>query len=188
MLTYGQSVLSINFIPNMILIMRKPIHECLHLDNAIQNGATKLYTVDTDVVVILVSIFFHWCASYPPFELTISFGMGKKFKHYSINKICTALGKDKCEALPIFHAFSGSDSTSQFFNIGKTTMWKAWKSFPGITDAFSNSFNKPFEELTIESSMFQMIERFTCVAYKNMTITNVNEIRDEMFSTKSTTY
>ena len=135
----------------------------VHLDNALQNGETKLcvLTVDTDVV-IFVSIFFHLCTSYPPFGLNISFGMGKKFKHYTINKICTALRKDKCEALPFFHAFSGSDTTSQFFNIGKTTMWKAWKSFPGITDAFSNSFYKPFEELIIESSMFQMIEVHLC--------------------------
>ena len=51
-------------------------------------------------------------------------------------------------------------------------------------EIFSNSVYEPFEELAMESSRFKMIERFTCVAYNNMTISSVNEHRHEIFSTK----
>ena len=141
-------------------------------------------TVDTDVVLILTSIVFQLIEAYTSFNLIIDFGVGKNFKHYPINDICSALGRDRCEALPFFHAFSGSDTTSQFFNLGKTTMWKAWKSFPEVTKSFSRTFHAPFEEITIESRRFQVIERFTYVAYNSMTTSCVNKLKHDMLTGK----
>ena len=186
--TNEKSVLCINLSPGMT----NSDHEeadtrlCLHLENSLQHGATKVYvrTVDTDVMVILVSIFFKLRESFPSFELIVGFGMGKHFKHYSVNEICTSLGLEKCEALLFFHAFSGSDTTSQFFKLGKTTMWNAWKSFPDVTIAFSMSFYGPFEDITVNSPNFKLIERFTCVAYGNNDLHSVNELRHEKFTSK----
>ena len=63
-------------------------------------------------------------------------------------------------------------------------MWKAWNSFPEVTKSFSRTFHAPFEEITIESRRFQVIERFTCVAYNSMTTSCVNELRHDMFTSK----
>ena len=45
-----------------------------------------------------------------------------------VNDICENLGESKSRALLLFHAFTGSDTTSQFFGKGKRNAWDSWKS------------------------------------------------------------
>ena len=45
---------------------------------------------------------------------------------------------------------------------------------------------QPFQPLTIDFELFEKLERYTCVLYdKSSTFTNVNELRQEMFSRQS---
>lgn len=52
---------------------------CLHILNALQNGATHILvsTVDTDVIVVLVSILFKLRTYNPNFQLWGAFGKRK---------------------------------------------------------------------------------------------------------------
>ena len=81
----------------------------LHVHDTLRKGATSIFirTVDTDVVVILVGVFYCLVHQY----LWVGFGAEKHFRYYHINFVCLELGEDKCQVLPFFHAFTGSDMT-----------------------------------------------------------------------------
>ena len=52
-------------------------------------------------------------------ELWISFGTGKNFCYIPAHEMCASLGPQKSVALPVFHAFTGCDTVSQFAKVGK---------------------------------------------------------------------
>ena len=138
---------------------------CIHVKDALNKGAHKIYirTVDTDVIVILVSVFFNLQDNYPDTQLWVGFGTGKSFKYYFINDICKYLGREMSRALPFFHAFTGCDTTSQFFGKGKRIAWESWKSFPEVTEAFLSVMNQHFQFLKVDSTAMKLLERFTCM-------------------------
>ena len=59
---------------------------CLHVSDAIRKGARYVLvrTVDTDVIVILVGVFFELLKLNPNVQIWVVFGRGKNFKHYYI--------------------------------------------------------------------------------------------------------
>ena len=81
----------------------------MHVYDTLRKGATSILarTVDTDVVVILVGVFYillsisilTWIC------LWVGFGAGKHFRYYHINSVCLEFGEDKCQALPSFTGF-----------------------------------------------------------------------------------
>ena len=154
----------------------------LHLYNAMKNGARSILvrTVDSDVIVILVGLFSNF---HPDTSVWVAYGTGKFFRYYNINTIFQALGPEKSKALLFFHAFTGCDTTSQFLNKGKKSAWDAWSAYPEATSAFVGSIEQPFYQ---NSRLFAVLERFTCELYdKSTTLSNVNDLRLELFSKKS---
>ena len=99
-------------------------------------------TVDTDVLVILIGLLFNLP---PDTQIWIAFGTGKNFKYYSINAIHQSLGPEKSKSLPFFHAFTRSDTTSQFYGKGKKTAWDGWKAYADITRTFACIAEQPFQ-------------------------------------------
>ena len=94
-----------------------------HLADASHQGHSKamVRTVDSDVIVIGISKFEHLGLQ----ELWIDFGTGKAHRYIPVHTICQNLGPDRCCALPLFHSFTGCDTTSSFLGIGKKTGWNA---------------------------------------------------------------
>ena len=92
-------------------------------------------------------------------DIWVAFGSGKNFQNFSINKICGSLGQARCTALPMYHAFSGCDTTSQFLGKGKKSSWEAWNAFPEVTDAFLFLAEHPFEQIDSSSDIFKLLER-----------------------------
>ena len=88
-------------------------------------------------------------------------------------------------ALPIFHAFSGCDTTSSIGGKGKKSIMRVWKSYPEVTDVFLNMQEYPFEEMSYSSPHFQKLERLTVLIYdKSSQLHSVNTARRELFSKK----
>ena len=159
----------------------------LHLYDAINRGARNVLvrTVDTDVIVILMGLFYDINSSATA-TIWVAFGTGKNFRYYNINSIVQELGADKSQALPFFHTFSGCDTASQFHGKGKKPVWDAWKSYPSITASFAQIFNDPFKPITVQSELFKTLERFTCIIYDKTTEhDSVNDLRQESFSRHS---
>lgn len=162
----------------------------VHIVHALQHGAktVQVRTVDTDVLVILVGHFFDLLQLQPDLKLSVAFGVGKDFCFHNINTISQSLGERIARALPVFHAFSGSDTTSYFFGKGKKSAWQSWKSYPLVSEAFLFIWNHPFETLDTGSPQFKHLERFTIVMYdKTSNDADINDARRELFSKKSRT-
>ena len=142
------------------------------MQDALEKGATKIIvrTVDTDVVVILVGVFFELLDLYRHMQLWVAFGKGKNFAYLNIYDISNTLGKNKSRDLPVFHAFT--DTTSHFFGKGKKSAWQAWRSYHEVTEGFLFLTDHPFETVEITDRAFAMLERFTCVLYDNTTVLN----------------
>ena len=159
---------------------------CVHFKDCLEKGARKVYirTIDTDVIVefslnsracILTSIII-W----------VAFGMGKHFQYFHMNSICQCLGEEKSRGLLFFHAYTGSDTTSQFLGKGKKSCWDWWKSYSTVTEAFLSATANPFQKLTESSIIFETLERFTCILYdKGTTISKVNDIHQDLFSKRA---
>ena len=155
----GQSVLSIS--------SGSPMQSCnheeadtrvvVHILHALEHGERTVLvrTVDTDVVVILVGTFHNLAAVQPLLDIWVAFGTGKNYRFYNINAICASLGEPRSCALPVFHAFSGCDTTSAFNGKGKKS---AWQAFEDVTGTLVYLASHPFEKLYLDSESFQKLE------------------------------
>ena len=84
----------------------------LHLKDAVRHGYSNasIRTVDTEVVGLAITSVNRLNLS----ELWVAFGTGKRFRFIAAHEFANALGPDRCEALPMFHAFTGCDTVSCF--------------------------------------------------------------------------
>ena len=135
--------------------------------HALEHGAETLLvrTVDTDVVVILVGLFFDLVTIQLSCDFWIAFGMGKNYRLYHINSICESLEEPRSRALPVFHAFSGCDTTSAFNGKGKKSLWYAWQAYYDATETFACLGKHPFMLLDADSDNFPKLERLTVILY-----------------------
>lgn len=113
---------------------------CIHVHDALQKGAHDILVRTVDTVILVGQSML-----YIPISIWVGFGTGKHFRYYSINVICQQVGEQKSRALPYFRAFTGCDTTSQFFGRGKKSAWECWKSYPEATEAFQFAADHPFE-------------------------------------------
>ena len=96
------------------------------------------------------------------------------------------MGRRTSQAIPMFHAFTGYDTTSTFYGKGKKTAWQVWKSYPVMTNAFLEVYHHPFQEIDSDSEVFEQLQRFTVLLYdKSCNEQNVNHARRELFLIKS---
>ena len=135
----------------------------VHILHALEQGmkTVKVRTVDTDVVVILAGAFHELLVTQPLADIWIAFGRSKNYRFYSINAIYASLGEHKSIALPVFHAFTGSDTTSAFRGKGKKSAWQAWQAYEEVTETFEYLSSHPFEQLQKDSDHFRRIERLS---------------------------
>jgi len=156
----------------------------IHLIDALEKGLSTclVRTVDTDIIVILLGKLSYFITVNSDANVWVAFGTGKNFAYWHINTIYFNLGQDKCIGLPLFHSFTGCDTTSSFFRKGKKMALEVWNSFPEITSVFSKVTLQPFEDFNADSLNFRMLERYTILLYnKSSTLESVDEARMELF-------
>ena len=142
--------------------------------------------MDTEVVVILIGKFHALLTQYPAANSWIAFGTGKNSTYLHINIISHALGKDKSTTLPVYHCYTGCDTTSAFCGKGKKSAWIAWNSYPEVTQAFNYIAANPHTPVTIDAQHFQCLEHYTVVLYdKTNDLESVNDARRELFCQKT---
>ena len=127
----------------------------IHVADCVAQGYTKvtIRTVDTDVVVIAVSVVNPLHLQ----ELWIAFGTGKTFRYIGAHTISSNLGPQKSSALPLFHSLTGCDTVSSFSGRGKKTCWDVWNTFERLT--LLQVVKTPV--LHVGSDDLQNIQRFT---------------------------
>ena len=152
----------------------------LHLFHAAQQGHSKAFirTVDSDAVIIAVGHF----GSLSVMELWIGFGIGKAFQHIPVHEITQTLGPEKSLSCPLFHSFTGCDTTSTFLGIGKKTAWAAWQAYPDLTETLLTLSDDP-TLLTLDSIHMARLERWTVAMYiKSSGCSRVNDVRRQLFT------
>ena len=118
----------------------------------------EVRSADTDVVIILIGVFYELLITQSSADIWIAFGTGKNHRVLSINAICERLGEPKSRALPVFHAVTGCDTISAFKFKGKKSAWQAWQAFAEVTDTFVHLSAHPIENLNLDSRYFKSLE------------------------------
>ena len=152
----------------------------LHLSHAAAQGHRIAYirTVDSDVVVIAILVFTTLGLS----QLWVGFGSGKTFRDIPVHDICSYLGPSTSVALPLFHALTGCDTTSQFLGCGKKTAWASWQNTPGLTETLVALTHDP-TIFNIGSPHMRTLERFVVIMYsKACGLAKVNDARHHLFT------
>ena len=131
----------------------------VHVADAVDKGHNSIMirTVGTDVVVLAAAVH-----SLGIKELWVSFGTGKNHKIVPTHRYASALGPVRSKSLPIFHALTGSDTTSFFARHGKKTAWNTWETYPEVTRAFVELVSGPS---SITDETLATIERFIVLMY-----------------------
>ncbi|KAJ8397883.1 hypothetical protein AAFF_G00435720 [Aldrovandia affinis] len=158
----------------------------LHVQDAVRQGYTKvsIRTVDTDVVILAVAA----AGRLDIDELWVAFATGKNFRYLAAHEMAVALGPNKCQWLPFFHAFTGCDTVSCFSGRGKKTAWETWKACDEVTDEVTTAFCTLAATPTISTvdDYMDSLERFVVLLYdRTSSQEHVNEARKHLFTQRS---
>ena len=110
---------------------------------------------------------------------------GETFRFLIAHEIARALGPEKAQELPMFHALTGCDTVSCFagHGIGKRTAWAVWTALPELTQTLvllSTALDH------INEDAMQTIERFIILLYdRTSTSTDIDKARRKLFGKKS---
>ena len=184
--TSGPNVVSVGFSNPMETCNHEEADTRLivHIFHALEQGQKSFLvrTVDTDVTVILIGTFHKMLAFQSLVDIWVAFGTGKSYRFYHINTIFESLGELRSKALPVFHAYSGCDTTSAFNGKAKKSAWQAWQSYEEVTETLEFLADHPFEQLELGDELFKKLERLTVILYdKTSALNSVNEARKKLF-------
>ena len=132
------------------------------------------------MVVLAVSV----ACTFQVDEVWVTHGSGENVKNNPAHAVATSLGHDKASTLPMFHALTGSDTVSFINGRGKRMAWDMWRVFPKLTPVLRVLNASPKE---ITDDCVAVLERLVVLLYELMSnLVKVNEVRQELFSKRST--
>ena len=132
-------------------------------------------TVDTDVLILLIS-YCHLFKDGEILSLSVQFGTGYDIRLYDILELHEEIGDTKSLGLPFFHAFTGCDTTSSFFQHGKCKFRDAWMaSDPPITNTFIELSNMP---IAINADHQHILELYLMAVYLPKSYKSFSDIND----------
>ena len=134
------------------------LHAC-HASK-VGHSVVSISSPDTDVAVIATG------HSYDvPATLLFLTGTKHRRRYINLTQVGKTLGKEKCLALPGYHAFTGCDTTSAFVSKGKALplelVWKN-ESFCHAMQLIGRNFNADLEKLSKEC------QSYVCKMYVTM--------------------
>ena len=136
-----------------------------HTINYIENGFNKVVvrTVDTDVLVLLIGNmpYVNGIADATVYSL---FGQST-LSYYNISEIATQYGDEFSTALPFMYGFSGCDTVSSFFGMGKCKWFDNWiesQKKDVLTSVFQQLGDTPTE---LTSQHLEILEKFVMNVY-----------------------
>ena len=94
-------------------------------------------------------------------------------KFINITKLAEQLGKDVCNALPAYHAFTGCDYTASFMRKGKVRPYKLMAK----SKRYIKAFGELGEQEEVDKSVISAWESFVCDIYSKPKVKHVNDAR-----------
>ena len=115
-------------------------------------------------------------------NLYIKCGFATRTRYINITKVAKALGRSVCDALICMHAYTGCDTVIAFSGCGKLGALKILLS----NIRFQQGFARLGKKRVLSTALLTILEEFTCCMYAAHTqITNVNEMRFQLFRSKN---
>ena len=102
-------------------------------------------------------------------------------EYYDVISAIFDLGKETCNALSFFNAFTGCDTVSSFFSKGKCRPWDAWHQSEQkdvLSNLFSELGNKPSR---ISLDQINMLEKFVLEIYAVRKVDSLTQARLDKF-------
>ena len=132
---------------------------------------------DTDIIILCLAF-----QSRINCNLYIKCGSATHTRYIDITKVAKALGRSLCDALIGMHAYTGCDTISAFSGRGKPGALKILLS----NIRFQQGFARLGKDWVLSTALLTILEEFTCCMYAAHTqITNVNEMRFQLFRSKN---
>ena len=156
----------------------------LHVQHALIQGMNriKILTIDTVVIIIAFGVYHILRSKYVFNDIVVEFGLKKKHQTISLKAVAESLGEPRCKALPFFHSFTGSDTTSAFKGIGKIKAYEALKVHRNVESTLADFHFNPFQDLSEDDPKFKVIQRLVVLMYsKTSTLLLVNEARLDLY-------
>ena len=117
------------FVSNSSQLDLSTLHPCtyeeadtrifVHVSDIARNGAKRVTITSTDTDVIVIALYAFRYLNLD--ELWVNFGHGQHQRWYPIHTHTLILGKEQCDALPVWYAPTGCDTVSQFAGRTKKT-------------------------------------------------------------------
>ena len=135
----------------------------LHAAHCLATGHERIMvtTVDSDVVVLAIFAAAALNPLYKLEKLWVEFMVGKKICYIPAHELASTMGPEKARAMPIFHAITGCDITSEFKGKRKKTAWETWNAFPKVTQAFLSLI----DERELSRDNFNIVQHYVCIMY-----------------------
>ncbi|KAF1383684.1 hypothetical protein PFLUV_G00134400 [Perca fluviatilis] len=127
---------------------------------------------DTDVFVLALAFYKDIGA-----HLYFQTGKGGNSRTVEVQKIHNQLGAIVCDALIGLHCFTGCDTVSSLYGIGKVKAMKALLS----NQEHCNTFQRIDTTFTVTPDLYEAVEAFTCELYDVKDVKSVNQARWHMF-------
>lgn len=144
-----------------------------HLNKCSQNSKILIKSVDNDVLIICLGNM----EKFEGHEIWMTRRHNNELGYINCTDLAQKLGLSVCQALPGFHAFTGSDYTAAFVRKGKIKPYNLLVS--------SEKYQDVFKHLTSPQDIFyekktSIIQQFTSDLY-NVQESDVNKTRFELF-------
>ena len=190
MVTYKKKVLARSDGIQDIYQGQEDVHEeadnrmIIHINHMLKNGISSITvrTLDTDVIVILLSFMVQFINIDEHVSIMVDFGSGDSRRTISINRSFSELGDAVCLGLPYFHTLTGCNSTSAFYIKTKKVFFESWMDYNkhnDLTDAFQHLSWLPTKEM-VQSSL-KVVEQLVSHLYLKQEL-DLDKARFWMFS------
>lgn len=133
---------------------------------------------DTDILVLLL-YYINSDHKHVIFKSALKQRTSKSQRVWDINKTKNVLGQTQCRMLPVIHALTGCDTTSQLFGIGKGSALKKFKSderLSALVDVFLAQSNK--------DDIICCGEQILVILYGGLPLEGLDLLRFRKFTTK----
>ena len=141
-----------------------------------------VYSSDSEFLLLCLAYYHHCEFEGSTCTVFCNIGMGPCSKIYNVNVNAQAIGLDTCQALPFFHAFTGCDTVSSFFNHWKKSMWEAWRKYPNhysLTQIFEILSGTPEQIYPFQLNEIENFFKF--VYYGKVSMESLDALRMNQF-------
>ena len=131
---------------------------------------------DTDVLILLLYHLPH-IENNPNVCMDVGLSSNNSRRYINVRQIVNEVRSPLLEALPGFHAFTGSDTTAAFMNKGKLRPYDLMEKSDQHVDVFSHLG----ESIPPQQEVYLGLEKFVCAMYGKAHMKCVDDVRYAYF-------